>query len=55
MVWLIFVGLVVLSEVGDLGIQTNTAIETLINDEIVLIPASDSIKKSQLESLISTV
>lgn len=34
----------------DLAIQTNTAIVTVINGQVVRIPVSDLIKKRQLDS-----
>jgi len=39
----------------DLAIQTNTSIVTVINVEVVRIPASVLIKKRQLNSYIPTV
>jgi murein DD-endopeptidase MepM/ murein hydrolase activator NlpD len=39
----------------DLAIQTNTAIVTVINGEVVRIPASDLIKKRLLDSYIPAV
>jgi hypothetical protein len=39
----------------DLAVQTNTAIVAVIHGEVVRIPASDFIKKRQLDYLIPTV
>ena len=39
----------------DLAIQTNTAIVTVINVEVVRVPTADLIKKRQFDSYIPTV